>query len=302
MPHKHVQWTGHDDNEWRAVGTSTPQLKPGVYNLGVMGGNWILSSFTPKHDKIVRLGVADILFRAMQAFWDQRDTYKNLGFVHKCGYLLEGKPGTGKTLAAITACQELVAKGGAAFILPPRYSEYPELMVAALKAAREVNPEMPLAAIWEDIDAICNTEAPAVDRALMTNLLDGETQIDNVVHIATTNYYERLDKAFRDRPGRFSVIHVGPPSKEVRLAYLKAVVPNGNPKLIEELAAKSDGFILDHIKSMLVSVFIHGNSVDEVVNHLKQMTFNSESAKEPALSFSDVFAPIMQKIMSKGSA
>lgn len=298
---KKVQWTGHDENMWHPVGHSTSTLKPALYTVSIGPGFWFLKETTFKHDNIVRLGVADTLFKAIESFWAQRDTYKKLGFLHKCGFLLAGPPGTGKTLAATIACTELIAKGGATFILPPNLSGHPNLMVDALKAAREVHPDMPLAAIWEDIDSTCGEDGDSDDRAVMTSLLDGETQIDNVVHIATTNYYDKLDKAFRNRPGRFNVLWVGPPSREVRLAYLKAVIPHGDPKLIEELATKSDGFILDHVKSMLVSVFIHGESVDNVVAHLKEMNFKSDNAP-PQLTFKSIFGPLFGSVGPSGRA
>lgn len=297
-----TQWTGHDENQWRPVGASTPVLKPAFYNLSY-GITWYLEEFTPKHDNIVRMGVANILYEAMQSFWAQRDEYTKLGFIHKCSYLLAGPPGTGKTIAAITACAEVISNGGVTLLLPPRFCEHPEIMVAALRGIREIHPEMPIAVIWEDIDKICAQDGNAMDRATMSDLLDGETQISNIVHIATTNYFDRIDKAFRNRPGRFSVLWVGPPNLETRLAYLKTIMPDGNPTLIEEVATKSEGLIIDHLKSMLVNVFIHKVPVNDVMKHLKEMNQKSDEAKAPELTFAGIFMPMMEKVMkSKGTA
>ena len=55
------------------------------------------------------------------------------------------------------------------------------------------------------------------------SLLDGENQIGNVVYVATTNYPEKLDKRFTDRPSRFDVVQkISMPNEDgKKILYIK---------------------------------------------------------------------------------
>lgn len=267
---KPTQWAGHEENKWMPVPTTTPLLKPAIYRIQVLasmfGDSWTLESISVTHDNIRPIGVVKPLSETIKRFFESYARYASLGLIHKRGFLLHGPPGTGKTLAAMMICDEVVRVGGSAIIS----ADSPVITGQALSAVRSMHPDMPLVCLWEDIENIC--EDDSYERATMTAMLDGDSQINRVVHIATTNHFQRLDAAFINRPGRFDdIVYVGAPEREVRLAYLQSMLPNEPPALIEELANKSDGLLLSHLRDTIVSVFVLGRSVNETITRLKKI-------------------------------
>jgi SpoVK/Ycf46/Vps4 family AAA+-type ATPase len=272
---KPVQWAGHEDNAWQPVPTTTPNLKPNIYVPRHSMFGWNLVPIDPKHDRIIRLGVADYVFDNIKKFWSMKETFGKLGLLHKRGFLLHGPPGTGKSIALILVCRSIVESGGVALLC-----QKPELVADILKSIRAIHPDLPIVCAWEDIEQFCDGEDFEY-RAIMTSLLDGEIQIDNVVHVATTNHLDKIDPAFANRPGRFDdVIYVGAPDKDVRMSYLKAIIPNGDVELMKELVTKSDGLLLSHLKDTVVSVFALGHSVDNTIARLKTMADVSKHIEE----------------------
>lgn len=264
---KGIQWTGHNDNMWMIVPETTKQIKPGIFlpQSGMMG--WYLREVNPSHDKIIRLGVADYVYDTITKFYSSKSRYRALGLLHKRGFLLYGPPGTGKTFAAAVISNEVVKNGGIVLLCTN-----PGLPAQVCSGIREVHPDMPIMCLWEDIERWCEFGGDEDDRAAMTSFLDGEHQVDGIVHVATTNKFESLDPAFMNRPGRFDdVIYVGAPEERVRREYLMMLLPKSEAKLIDELATKSDGLLLSHLKDCLVSVFVLGHPVDETVDRLKKM-------------------------------
>ena len=95
----------------------------------------------------------------------------------------------------------------------------PALLTRGLATFRRIEPARPAVCVFEDVDAI--VQGHGEDELLA--LLDGETRVDHVLNVATTNYPERLDQRFVARPRRFDrVLRIDPPDGEARRAYLAA--------------------------------------------------------------------------------
>jgi len=259
-----------DDGEWRLVeGTIEHLLKPGLYELVVreslMGPPSItLSEMTPKTDKLFALpdSLCEYIVGTIEKFWNNKTKYDEMGLVHKRGVLMEGAPGTGKTAICLLVGREIAKKGGCAIFTKPNTSIYP--LPRILRAVRDMHPDMPLLSIMEDIDR----HKREMDTLLP--LLDGEDQVSNIVHIATTNYKDKLDDRLTGRPSRFDdVIKVKHPLKKAREEYLKQVFPNGKipPDVLAKVASVSGGLNFAYLKELAVSTYVY--EIDPAVTSKK---------------------------------
>jgi hypothetical protein len=259
-----------DAGEWRLVeGTIEHKLKPGLYQLMVreslMGPPSItLAEMTPKTDKLFALpdSLCEYIVGTIEKFWGNKHKYDEMGLVHKRGILMEGAPGTGKTAICLLVGREIAAKGGCAIFTKPDTSIYP--LPKVLRAIREMHPEMPLLNIMEDIDR----HKREMDTLLP--LLDGEDQVANIVHIATTNFKDKLDDRLTGRPSRFDdVIKVKHPLKKAREEYLKQVFPNGKipDDMLERVAKVSGGLNFAYLKELAVSTYVY--EIDPAVTSKK---------------------------------
>lgn len=250
-----------------------PAVEPGIYQPLRHWQGFQLYPLTPKTDAIISLGVAEHVFSEIQDFWKLKDEYKKLGFLHKRNFLLYGPPGTGKSITLKLISEAVMKQGGISLIIGGEANAV--VVPSALEGIRQIHPNMPIVCCWEDIEQHCEGEDgdnfDPNTRSMMTSLLDGHQQVDNICHIGTTNHIENIDPAYRNRPGRFDeVIYVGSPERDVRLKYLKSIVPNGDPAIIEEIADKSDGLMLAHLKDTLVSSMIHKHKVEDVIRRLRE--------------------------------
>lgn len=112
-------------------------------------------------------------------------------------------------------------------------------------------------------------------------MLDGEAQVDNVVFLATTNYIEKLDKRFTDRPSRFDVVVSVPmPSATIRATYLRLKETGMELAEIKRWVNQTKGFSIAHLKELIISVKVLGKSFDHEVERLREMMKRSFSNAE----------------------
>ncbi len=133
----------------------------------------------------------------IEHFWTLEKHFREYGFLWKRGMLLWGPPGSGKTSTIQILAKKIIERRGVVISI---YN--PSLATVGLHIARRIEPNRPILGLLEDIDAIVQRHGEAD----LLALLDGEHQIDNVVYLATSNYPERLDPRFINRPSRFDVI------------------------------------------------------------------------------------------------
>lgn len=157
--------------------------------------------------------------------------------------------------------------------------DYPKLDVLALKMLRTVEEDRNIVCIYEDIDDVVRHYG---DRTL-TALLDGDSNISNILYLATTNYPERLPPRLINRPSRFDTRkYIGFPSADARRVFLQAK-GQLSPSEIEAWVEKTDKFSIPHLKELIILVKVYQKALDEAVTMLKNMsriTTSSEFSQE----------------------
>lgn len=266
-----------------------PELLPGQYTIGYHDSRGIF--FEKKEvilDELLVLPdtVSQDILEHIQDFWGKEKRYRDLGFLWKRGVLLWGPPGSGKTSTVQLLSEMIINKGGLAI-----YISSPELAARGLDLLRRIEPNRPIVAILEDLDAIIGSNRHV--EADLLSLIDGELQIDNIVFVATTNYPEELDKRITNRPSRFDVVkEIGMPSGPARYMFLKSKNPrlakDENKEELDKWVNISNKFSIAHLKEMIICVECYEQPLEDVAKRLKKMIevdLKSESQKK--LGFSD---------------
>ena len=274
-------WAESDNTFW-AVQKTCGTLPVGVYRMAV--SREVGPIFIKSHndtDTLIPLpdcASAQILneirhFKTLQA------DFRRHGFLYKRGILMWGPPGSGKTSTLQQLIRLLVEDFDSIAVI----IEEPDTAARCLGALRNIEPDRQIVGIMEDLDAL--TER--YNESAYLSLLDGESQVDNIVFVATTNYPERLDRRFVDRPSRFdSVCYIGMPSAQARQTYLRAKVPLMDDTQMERLVANSDGFSIAHLRELIILTQCFGKAADDALARLR----SSIKAQPSSTQNSDVAA------------
>ncbi len=265
------RWSEGDGFFWRAKKTHAI-LPAGLYNCVFLeGAGAALRKQDLKTDDLLVLPEknSENIIREFERFWTLEEQFKNFGYLYKRGFLLWGLPGSGKTSLINLMMKTIIEKHNGIIIV----IEDPDMASGCLSMVRKNEPSRPLITILEDLDALVERHGEAG----YLNLLDGSEQINNVIHVGTTNYPQRLDKRFVDRPSRFdTVVKIGMPGWDAREAYFKYKfagknIPWWNDAELERWTKLSQGFSIAHLREMIISVCCLGQDIDDVVKRLVTM-------------------------------
>lgn len=262
-----AQWASSGHNRWLPVGKTKESLPPGYYTIST--DNSGIAHYTLKKLVIDELMILDDpimteIIEEIENFWDRGDLFKKYGFLHRRGYMLYGPPGSGKTALVSLIIQAIVKKGGIVF-----ECSGPSTLEEGLKQFREVEPNRPIICVFEDVDAIIQHYGE--DDLL--SVLDGESKVDKVLNLATTNYPERLDKRVVNRPRRFDrIIRIGMPSEKVRRQYFTQKL-NLNKKEANKWVTKTDKYSFAAMADLVVSVKCLGIPLDSAIDRLNDLLF-----------------------------
>lgn len=185
------------------------------------------------------------------------------GLLYKRGVLLWGPPGGGKTATVTMLSRELLNEGGIVVMC-----DHPGLTSRGLADLRRIEPERSIVCIEEDIDEMVSLHG---EHELLA-LLDGENQVGNIVHVATTNYPERLGARIVNRPSRFDErIKVGMPTIQARRVYLTHTADTLTEEELDRWVADTEGFSIAHLRELTAAVLCLDQPYDEVVLRLRSM-------------------------------
>jgi hypothetical protein len=250
------RWASSHDVFWGTTQTHD-QLPPGVYSCGLSQVGPILQRMTVQTDDLLMLPdeASSDLVNEFRRFWTLGDAFRARGFLHKRGFLVWGPPGSGKTSTFALLMRSLIDTLGGVIL----FLESPTVAAECLALARRIEPERPMIAVMEDIDALIEKYGESEYLAL----LDGEAQVDNIVFLASTNYPERLDPRFVDRPSRFDTIrYVGMPSAAARECYFLAKEPDISKEELARWVEVTEGLSIAHLKELIIAVRCLGQPLE----------------------------------------
>lgn len=242
------------------------EIPAGAYRCRMSNQGPYIEKMPIQIDSLLALpdGAVERLLEEFKKFWTLQRNFADRGFTFKRGMLLWGPPGSGKTSAIWQMTHELVRshKGIVVFV------EEPQLASQCISIIRRIEPLRPMISVMEDMDALVQRHG---DHGYLA-LLDGETQISNVVHVATTNYPEYLDKRFVDRPSRFdTIMHVGMPSADARRIYFKSKEPALDDTTLARWIKRTEGYSIAHLREVIIAARCFEQNEDEIFERLDLM-------------------------------
>lgn len=243
-----------------------PAILPGFYHAGMSQRGPYLQRMSMSTDDLLRLPdpVCDMLMREFTEFWKSQHKFAGLGLAIKRGLLLWGPPGSGKTSAVQQMAAHMIRELQGIVVMVGNPSETAE----ALALFRRIEPNRPLICIYEDLDALVERYGEPE----LLAMLDGERQISGVVNVATTNYPERLDKRFVDRPGRFDrLTFVDMPHKEARAAYFAAKAVDVDEVTRARWVEATEGWSIAHLRELIVATQALGDTEADTLTRLLAM-------------------------------
>ena len=210
-------------------------------------------------DKEYAERMSSVIFEEIENFWNKKELYKANNLVHKRGILLTGLPGTGKSSIITMLSNQIINKGGVVFKITSvnNFIGYIEFIKNYF---RKIEPDTPVITIIEDIDVYHQVEPTLLD------FLDGKSQIENHVIIATSNDTSDMSDAYF-RPGRLDLfVEIPLPDAVTRREYFEnKKVPSD---LIDKFVEVSDEMSIAELKELYVSVLILDYSIEDSVNKI----------------------------------
>jgi len=277
VDHKNsTMWAVHGKNYF-GCSHSVKTLESGQYTANFNGNGEVFLTLMPMTlDSLLELpdSASEEIIKAIDLFWKKEEHFKKHGFVWKRGVLLWGPPGGGKTSTLQLIAKRVHDMGGISLTVTT-----PHAAEKALHLIRQIEPNRPLVVFLEDIDAMVHEYG----ESRLLALLDGELQIDKVVFVATTNYPERMDKRFINRPSRFDIVKkIGMPSESARELYLSTKNPRliENPSELKLWVEKTKGYSIAHMKELITSVECFEVSFENALGRLNAMMTNNPKSDD----------------------
>jgi hypothetical protein len=270
------RWAQSDDIFWPASETRET-LEPAFYRFdSVPNIGPVLRKTKITTDGLIHLPdtIGEKVLDEFKTFWSLRNEFTKRGFLHKRGILLWGEPGSGKTTSLMLMAHEIIEnhKGIVCQV------EHPGLAATCLGYIRKIEPDRPIVALMEDLDTLVQNYGESD----YLSLLDGETQVDRIVYVATSNYPEKLDKRFVDRPSRFDTVeYIGMPSEAARRVYLSGKETTLSGDELEEWVNRTNGFSVAHLRELIILVKCFNRDLGDAIKRLEKMRYKPSSENSP---------------------
>lgn len=274
-----VCWSKISANTFAPSPTTVNSLPPGVYKIKETNKGIMFEISQVVTDSIFELADSDSkdILDKIELFWSKQEAYKKFKIIFKRGVLLYGPPGSGKTITCLMLAKKIIEKGGIVIITETFYRTG-----IGLHLIRQIEPDRPIVNIIEDIDSIIKEYGDSY----LLPLLDGEDQIENIVHVATTNYPQTLEKRLVNRPSRFDEIRrVDAPNEKIREKYFRALLSEHvDEKWFESNLKKwvndTKGMSMAHLKELVIAVMCLDREYVDVIEQLKLISTKKLSETE----------------------
>lgn len=235
-------------------------------------------------DSILDEGVKSEIQSNVDKLINNLEIYKKNNLTFKRGLILEGVPGTGKTLIGKVLCSSV----DCSFLwVTPKYLTNSSMISAICNLAREVSPTI---LFLEDLDLYGSERKSNSDDSILgelMNQLDGLVENHFVIVIATTNKVKEVEDALRNRPGRFDrVLEIPKPNLVCRTRMLELFTkdlildPAVDLKIVARACKDYTGAHVKELVNTAIMDAIDERSVDDndkVI--LKQVHFENNVTK-----------------------
>jgi hypothetical protein len=262
----HSQWALGGNGRFMPVGATVSNLPSGIYEPFATPGMWGLERLNIASDGIYTLPdmATQTVLEEVSRFWASEAKYREHKLLYKRGIILWGPPGGGKTVTVKLLMNELVSRDGVVIV-----AQQIPLTIMCMKAIRRIEPKRNLIVVLEDIDEIINYNG----EASVLSMLDGENNVDNILHLATTNYPERLGARIINRPSRFDRrVMVGMPGPEARKVYLEKTTGGTlGEETLTKWVTDTEEMSIAHLRELVAAVYCLGQPYDDVLERLKAM-------------------------------
>jgi SpoVK/Ycf46/Vps4 family AAA+-type ATPase len=297
---KFSQWLKSGSNQYSAIENSEimNELPSSFYTVHKdQKGNIYLLSQDVITDEIIEFedSVHTEIMELITTYWNSKDAYLKYKVAYKLGILLYGSPGCGKTTIIQLIAKYLLKDVKGLIITIGDMTDLYNYSTFIKNNFRKIEPNRHIVVILEDIDAMTDD-----DEATVLNILDGSQQTDHVVYIATTNYPEKLKERILNRPSRFNKRYeITLPNEKTRETFFKTKLKEDDLSKysidIDKWVEDTNGFTMDHIKNLLLSVVVYNNTYEEALNSISDLTdkdempdsmnFNKKTRKKKSVGF-----------------
>lgn len=227
--------------------------------------------------KIIPLGIGDYFGFTLSD--DHLYLTRDFTVHHNCG----------KTSLIRLLCDDLVNKRDGIVVMVTNC----RLAETALGGIRQIEPRRPILTIIEDIETFMGASDESSSARALLALLDGETQVDHIVHLATTNKPDQLEDRIVKRPGRFDlVVGLNHPVADARRAYLENLLHDHvSASEMNTLVKETEGLGLAHLRELVVANYCLGLDREETLKRLRHGFKEKLKVKgsETPLGFTTVF-------------
>lgn len=281
-----TQWVRVAAGTYEGCSRTYSVLPAGIYACGVnrLGEPQLIEQRLEVDDLIdFPSSLPHQIVKEIDGFWGLADDFRDNGYMHRRGYMVYGPAGSGKSAMIAQVIRQMVAKGHLVV-----QCNHPGMFFACISLLRNLEPQRPVLCTFEDIDALIDEHG---DTELL-QWLDGASQINKVISIATTNYPEKLDRRIIARPRRFDrIVKVDNPGREIRLQYLNIKFKQLPDHEIEQVVEKTEGFSFAALADLVVSVLCLKNPMEEAIQRLSDLCTGRVSSREFQSEYQMGFSP-----------
>lgn len=198
----------------------------------------------------------------VDGFLRNRMWLKAVGVKARRGLIFSGPPGTGKTLTGKVLADTL----DASFVwVCPRHVQFAVCFQEIMSVARLVSPAV---VFLEDLDLFAEEREHNSGSGLgeLMNQLDGAIDNEDIITIATTNRLDVIEKALRNRPGRFDrVIEFSAMDEYCRRRMLEKLLAHATlaPADMAHLVAVTSDYTGAQLEELTNTLYILGADSDD---------------------------------------
>lgn len=264
-----TQWsTDGSGNMFWESGPVITNINPGLYRIC---SSEKIGTFLCKQliftDKLINISLSDSekVIKEISKFWTLKSKFLERELIHKRGILMSGDPGSGKTSTIQLIIRDVIDQGGVAIYPHPNT----RITSEGLQLIRKIQPDIPICLILEDFETLIERNENENE---WLSILDGESQVGNIVFLATTNYISKLDKRFTDRPSRFdTIITVKMPTENMRRQYFLAKEPNVSKEDLDLWVLYTKGLSIAHLKEFIILIMLYDFTPEQARDKLRKM-------------------------------